>query len=103
MKVTVFAKTAHTREGKAFIRYLGKLKKKDGSEITAVIKTSKNAKEFKPDDCPMNIEYNKSDANLSIKTYTDSDNNERTSYTLWLKAWAPSKEKYVDHSLDEFE
>lgn len=98
--ITVFAKTAHGKDGKQFIRYLGRLKKKDGSEINVVLHTTGKAKELKTLDCPANIEFNKQDANLASHKYTTNDGREGTSYALWLKDWKESEEKYVDHSMD---
>lgn len=104
MKVTVFAKTAHTKDGKEFIRFLGKMtNKKTGEEITVTIKTGKTAPRIDENKCPLIIEYNKPDANLSTRKYVNAEGVERESYTLWLKNWKESSEKYVDHSLDDFE
>lgn len=102
MKITVFAKTAHTKEGKPFIRFIGKMHK-NGEEVNVVVKTSKSAQQLDESKCPYIIEFDKQDANMSTRKFTDSNNNERTSYTLWLKKWKESSEKYIDHSLDGFE
>ena len=103
MKITLFAKTAHSRDGKAFIRYIGKLKKKTGDEISVVVRTVSDIPPFVQSKCPYIIEFDKKDANLQSKKYTDRDGNERTSYTLWLKKYTESNEVFVDHSLDDFD
>lgn len=102
MKITVFAKTAHTQDGKPFVRFIGRLPKKDGTEVSMVVRTSQKAGNIDADKTPYIIEFNKEDANLSSRKYTDKDGNERVSYTLWLKKFTESSEKYVDHSLDDF-
>lgn len=102
MNITLFAKTAHTKEGKTFIRYIGRLTNKQGKEISMAVRTSDDIPPFVQNKCPYIIEFNKEDANLQPHKYTDKDGNEKTSYTLWLKAYKESDEKYVDHSLDDF-
>lgn len=104
MKITIYAKTAHGKDGKTFIRFLGKMhNRKTGEEITVSVNASKGAPRFDESKCPMNIEYDKADGNLSAKKYTAKDGTEKTSYALWLKNWKESEDKFVDHSLDDFE
>lgn len=102
MKITLFAKTAHTKEGKSFIRFIGRLTNKEGKEISMTVRTPSKVPQFDETKCPYIIEFNKQDANLQPHKYTDKDGNEKTSYTLWLKAYKESEEQYVDHSLDDF-
>ena len=103
MKITLFAKTVHSRDGKAFIHYIGKLTNKAGEEISVVVRTVSDIPQFVQSKCPYTIEFDKKDANLQSKKYTDRDGNERTSYTLWLKKYTESSETFVDHSLDDFD
>lgn len=103
MKITLFAKTAHSRDGKAFIRYIGKLTNKEGKEVTMTVRPTGDIPQFVQSKCPYIIEFDKKDANLQSKKYTDKDGNERTSYTLWVKKYKESDEKFVDHSLDDFD
>lgn len=104
MKVTVFGKKKTTNEGKSFTAYVAKLQRKDGSELTASVKFREECGQPKLEECPMNIEFEKKYANLAERTYTREDTGEDAkSYTLWISAWKPSKEAYVDHSLDDFE
>lgn len=103
MKITLFAKTAHSRDGKAFIRYIGKLTNKEGKEVTMTVRPSGDIPQFVQSKCPYIIEFDKQDANLQSTKYTDKDGNERTSYTLWVKKYKESDEKFVDHSLDDFD
>lgn len=103
MKITVFAKTHHSQDGKQFTAFIGRMPKKDGTEVSMNVKTSKTAGNLDADKTPYIIEFNKEDANLSSRKYTDKDGVERTSYTLWLKKFKESSEKFVDHSLDDFD
>lgn len=102
MKITLFAKTAHTKDGKAFIRYIGRMTNNAGKEVSMTVRVSGKAPAFDQDKCPYIVEFDKKDANLQSHKYMDKDGNEKTSYTLWLKKYKESDEKYVDHSLDDF-
>ena len=109
MQLTVFAKTKHTKEGKPFNTYFSKLKKKDGSEITAELKFREDC--GVPKDFPVNIIVDKSNANFSEKDVTvvskDEAGNEEervvTQRRIWINEWNYSEEEYVDHSMDDFE
>lgn len=104
MKLTIFAKTAHKKDGSPFVRFIAKMyNKKTGENVTVNVRTVQDIPQFSQKKCPYNIEFSKEDANLSERAYQDRDGNNRTSYTLWLKNYKESSEKYVDHSLDEFE
>lgn len=101
MQITVFAKKGTTSDGKKFDRYLGRLHKKDGTELTVSVKFREDGGKPKPTDCPMNIVVDRNDANLADRTYVREDTGETCiSYTLWVSKWKPG-EKYVDHSLDD--
>lgn len=103
MKVTVFAKKKTSKEGKPFITYVGRLTKKDGDVISAQVRFREECGSPKADDCPMIIEFDKANANLSAETYTREDTGEEAvSYKLWIKAWKASAEVYRDDSLDDF-
>lgn len=103
MKATIFAKKGFTKDAKVFYRFISKLAKKDGSELTATVKFREDCGAPKPEECPLNIEFDKADANLAKKNVTAEDGSEFEVYTLWLSGWRRSAEAYVDHSLDEFE
>lgn len=103
MKITVFAKKKTSREGKPFITYVGKLHKKDGSEITAQVKFREECGSPKADECPCNIEFFKENANLSSETYVREDSGEEAiAYKLWVSDWIMSEDIYRDTSLDDF-
>ena len=108
MKTVIFAKKRTTKEGKPFTAYVTKLVKKDGEEITAGVRFREECGAPKESECPCYIEFDKTDANMTTKNMeiTDPETNEIkdvTSRTLWITAWKMSEEKYVDHSLDDFE
>ena len=104
MKITVFAKKRTTNDGKKdFYTYLSKLSKKDGTELTVSCKFPDEIKP-KAEECPLNIEFDKSSANLDHKTEVDKETGEvYERNTLWIKKYEKSKDKYVDKSLDDFE
>ena len=108
MKVAIFAKKRTTRDGKPFTSYVTRLMKKDGESIACGVRFREECGSPKESECPCYIEFDKSDANMTEKTIeiTDPETNEIrdvTSRTLWITNWTTSPEKYVDHSLDDFE
>lgn len=103
MEITIFAKKRSTNEGKVFYTYLSTLQKKDGTKMTVAVKFRDEAGQPKAEKCPMNIKFDKKNANLSAKDYGVDDNGEiLTSHTLWVSSWQEGA-AYVDHSLDDFE
>lgn len=101
MKITVFKKQVQAKNGNKFGVYSTKLQKKDGTEQYAVVRFLNDV--TKPEEYPAIISVNKSDANLSRKEYTNTDTGEiGYNYTLWVSAYTPTGEKYIDHSLDDF-
>lgn len=104
MKAKVFAKRVKSHDGKSFVTFVTQLERKDGSkQYMRVMYCGKDRnKAFDTDICPLVIEFNREDANVSAEAYTDKSGEERKSYTLWLKDYKVSDEKFVDHSLDDF-
>lgn len=103
MEITIYAKKRTTSEGKSFYSYLSTLTKKDGNKQTVAVKFRDECGSPKPEKCPMNIKFNKTDANMSSREFTREDTGEvGTSFTLWVSAWENGA-PFVDHSLDDFE
>lgn len=104
MKITLFRKVRTTKEGKKFDSFITKLAKKDGTEITASVKFSGDSRDaFDASLCPYIIIVDKQDANLSKReTKNEDTGEEHIFYTLWVKKYTVSDEKFVDHSLDDF-
>lgn len=104
MKLTVFAKKRTGKDNRTFYVYIAKMYKKSGEEITSTLKFKDNVGTPRVEDCPIIINVNKEDANLSKRKLTNSENGTTyDQYTLWVNAWTPTNEKFVDHSLDDFE
>lgn len=107
MKVTIFAQKKKTKEGREFYTYLASLTKKDGTvdKIEALFREECGKPD--PKKCPMIIEVDKEDANISEKkeTYTDEVGEEKevTRRRLWISKYSESSEKFVDNSLDDYE
>lgn len=102
MKLTVFAKSMKSGEGKAFKLYLSRLMNKNtGEEISVRL----NLRDDLPrlPECPVIIEVEKKDANLAKRVLTDENGETRTYYTLWVNKYKVSDEEFVDHSLDDYE
>ena len=104
MKTTIFAKRIKSHDGKSFTIFVTNLERKDGTQqYMKVMYTGKDKnKNFDSDACPMVIEFDRGNANVSAKAYDDKNGEERKSYTLWLKDYRKLNEQFVDHSLDDF-
>lgn len=104
METTIFAKKRTTKDGKTFYQYLTTLEKKDGTTETVRVAfrdIDGNAMP-KPETCPRNIRFEKSDANLARTRYTDNETGEqRERKTLWVSKWENGS-PYVDTSLDDY-
>ena len=100
MKITVFSKKISKHDGSKFTGYVTKLHKKDGSEIYCRVRFREGCSA--PRECPAIIEVEKDHANL-VRRHYKNDDKEYDIYTLWISDWYPTDEKYIDHSLDEFE
>lgn len=103
MQATIFAKKLTSKDGRQFNRYITKLTRTDGSELTVNVKFREECGE--PKSFPCNIIFDKTQANLSQKytTYTDKNGEEQEAVntTLWISGWTEG-EPYVDSSLDGF-
>lgn len=103
MKITIFAKKRTNADGKVFYTYLGRMTKKDGTYQSVQVKFKDGVSIPKPDRCPMIIEFNKTDANLSQYTYDNKQTGATgTGYNLWVSNWREGEE-FIDHSLDDYE
>lgn len=103
MEITIYAKKRNSSDGKMFYSYLSILTRKDGTKQTVSVKFRDEAGNPKPENCPMNVKFDKRNANMSTKEFVREDTGEvATSYTLWVSAWEPGT-PFVDHSLDDFE
>ena len=100
MKITVFSKKISNHDGSKFTGYVTKLHKKDGSEIYCRVRFHEGCST--PREYPAIIVVNKDKANL-VKRHYKNDDKEYDIYTLWITDWESTLEKYVDHSLDDFE
>ena len=103
MEITIYAKKRRTTEGKSFFSYLSTLTRKDGTKQTVSVRFRDDCGNPKPEKCPMNIKFDKDNANMTTREFTREDTGEAgTSYTLWVSKWEPGA-LFVDHSLDDFE
>lgn len=102
MKITIFAKKRTTEQGKTFYNYLSTLTRKDGTTQTVQVKFRDEAGQPKPEKCPMNITFDKAAANIAAEEYDTQNGERKISYKLWISEWKEG-DKYIDHSLDDFE
>lgn len=107
MRVTVFAKKRKTKDGRPFTGYIGVLTNKNGEEVNVGISFREECGSPKAEVCPCYIDVPKTSANLNRKTVEipneDGEIVEVERRTLWVSEWTMAPEKYVDHSLDEFD
>ncbi len=101
MKLTVFGKNRVTSEGKPFVTYLTRLTRKDQTEVTVQVKFRQDC--VPPRDLPAIIMVDRRECSMSEKTIPMEDGEVKVSRTLWVYAWEPSGEVYVDHSMDDYE
>ena len=102
--IAIFAKKRKSKEGREFYTYLTTLTKKDGTTETVGVSFSGGVAIPKPEECPMNIDVEKSDMNMAVKTIEDDESGESfTRKTLWIKNWKKSATPYVDTSMDDYE
>lgn len=103
MKVTVFQRTATSKDGKKFSAYCAKLHRKDGGEQYVTVKFRQSVKV--PAEFPAIIEVPRESANLARKEYTANEETGEVGYryTLWVEKYTETGEKFVDHSLDDFD
>ena len=103
MEITIYAKKRTTADGKTFYSYLSTLTRKDGTKQTVSVKFRDDAGNPKPENCPMNIKFDRGAANMVTRDFTREDTGETgISYTLWVSRWEHGA-PFVDHSLDDFE
>lgn len=102
MKIEIFGKKHTKEDGKKFYTYLTKLKKKDGTEVTAQVKFREEC--GNPKKLPCTIEFDKKDANYNeIKdNYVGEDGIEVPILrrVLWVSNYI--EKEYVDTSMDDF-
>lgn len=105
MKITIFGKKQETNEGKKFVKYTSKIKKKDGIEQFVTVKFNEGTPMPKFDELPLNVIIRKEDASLA-KKYWESEDGEKSgwNFTLWVRDWVVDEgNPFVDRSLDDYE
>ena len=105
MEISIFAKKRTTKEGKTFYQFLTTLTTKEGTTETmrVAFRDIDGNNVPKPESCPRNIVFDKTDANIATSKYTDNETGEiKQRKTLWVSKWEPGS-PYVDHSLDDYE
>lgn len=101
MKLTIFGKTRLTSEGKPFVTYLTRLARRDKTLVTVQVKFRIGCQP--PQSTPIIILVDRRECSMSEKVVHTEDGQELTGRTLWVSAWEPSGEVYVDHSMDDYE
>lgn len=103
MELAIFASKKTTRDGKPFTAYSSHINKKDGTSVYINVKFRQEAGAPKAENCPANIIVKKEECNMQSREYVREDTGEvGMRFTLWVSKWEPSKNPYVDHSLDDF-
>lgn len=101
MKLTIYAKTKKTSEGRSFKVYLSRLyNKRTGEDVPVRVVFQEGC--TLPTIFPCNIVAEKADMNLSEKKYRDEQGEEHITRSLWIKDYQMG-EPFEDHSLDDYE
>lgn len=101
MQISIYAKKRTMNNGKVFYNYLSRITSKQGEVLPVNVKFPEGL-EPDPARCPLNIVFNKANANLSYQHYTNKHGEEAISANLWVKEWEEGT-PFVDTSLDDFE
>lgn len=108
MQKTIFAKQRTSKEGNKFYTYFTTLHNTaTDTDITVQVKFKEECGMPDGKNCPMNIVFDKGDANFTEKnvTYTDESTGEikeTVRRVMWLSKWTEG-EAYVDTSMNDFE
>lgn len=104
MTIAIFAKERTTHDGRKFVAYTSKLRRKSTGEcFTVSVKFRESCGAPEKNNCPCMIGVLKKDCNLATRTYTDSETGEiKEVYTLWVAEWSAAGE-YVDTSMDDID
>lgn len=103
MEIAVFSKRRQNKEGKNYNIYIARLTKKNGEVVPVRLKFREECGSPRAEECPMNIQVKKENANMIVSDYVREDTGEvGTSYTMWVSDWQPGA-PYVDTSLDDFD
>ena len=109
MKIALFGSEV---SGQNFNSYSTHLTKKDGSSVYCRVKFKKGCAMPDIKTLPAYIIVKKENANLTERIARDKKTNEVITSadgevvinrTLWISQWAYSDEKYIDHSLDDYD
>lgn len=101
-EITIFSKRKTSKEGKQYYIYTARIPKKDGSQVSTRVKFREECGHPDPEKCPVNIEFEKVNANMVVESYDTDDGETKVAHTLWISAWKSGSE-YVDTSLDDFD
>lgn len=98
--VNVFKKEKTSKEGRKFNSYLTRITNKTShEEVSASVKFEEGVDA--PKEFPIRIDV--LNGSVSPKKYQDPITKEdKLSYTLWIREWKISEEKYEDKSLDDW-
>ena len=101
-EITIFSKRKTSKEGKQYYIYTARIPKKDGTQVSTRVKFREDYGHPDPEKCPLNIEFDKVNANMVVETYQTDDGEAKVAHTLWISEWSQGSD-YVDTSLDEFD
>lgn len=109
MKIALFGSEV---SGQNFNSYSTHLTKKDGTSVYCRVKFKKGCPVPDLKNLPAYIIVKREDANLTERIARKKDTNEIITSadgevvinrTLWVSNWKFSDEKYIDHSLDDYD
>lgn len=102
MELTIFCKTMKKKDGGTYPRYISRLTKKNGEEVSFAVKFEQEAGQPKPENCPCIISVEKEDASYSEKKKTRDNGSTVIQREMFIKKWSKTDKEWVDNSMDAF-
>lgn len=102
MELTIFCKTMKKKDGGTYPRYISRLSKKNGEEVSFAVKFEQEAGQPKPENCPCIINVEKEDASYSEKKKTRDNGSTVIQREMYIKKWSKLDKEWVDNSMDAF-
>ena len=101
MRLEVFGKQRTNKDGKSFITYMSRITNmKTGETIPVQIKFRIGVEV--PKELPIVVNIEKKNANLVEENWENETGEAGVKHVLWISA-VKSYERYIDHTLDDFE
>lgn len=99
MKIKVFAKRLY---GEKFVYLSALVRKEDGERLPVEVRFRRSCGKPEPDDCPVMIEVERENCDLTFEEYTNRYNEQCKSAKLWIRKYEIVEDD-SENILDEFD